>query len=77
MTNQGKATQALLEALHGALASSLADKIRDGSATAADLSVARQFLKDNGIDGIPKEGNGLDKLRQQLPFGTDDPVEDE
>ncbi len=72
-TNQGKATQESLSDLHGALASALADKIRDGSATAADLAVARQFLKDNGIDSIPTGSNGLGKLAKELPFqATDD-----
>lgn len=71
-TNQGKATLTALEDLHGAVATALADKIRSGEFTAADLAVARQFLKDNGIDGIPKEGNGLDKLASSLPKFDDD-----
>jgi hypothetical protein len=68
MSNQGKASQEVMEILHGILATSLADKIKDGTATAADLSVARQFLKDNGIDSIPTKGNGIGKLAEQLPF---------
>lgn len=40
-----------LEALHGALAKTLADKITSGEATAAGMAVARQFLKDHGVDG--------------------------
>jgi hypothetical protein len=72
-SNSGKASLELMEILHGILATSLADKIRDGTATAADLSVARQFLKDNGVDAIPTKGNGLGKLAEQLPFkDTDD-----
>ena len=42
----------ILESLHGALAQDLLEKVQSGEATAADLSVARQFLKDNGIDSL-------------------------
>ncbi|UYO52490.1 hypothetical protein [Rhodopseudomonas palustris] len=70
-----KATTAAMEALHGALALALANKIASGEATAADLAVARQFLKDNGIDAVPTDSNGLGKLAAQLPFATDDPEE--
>jgi len=68
MTNSGKATSAQMEALHGALAAALADKIRSGEFTAAELAVARQFLKDNGVDAIPTEANGLHELQRALPF---------
>jgi len=57
-----------LEALHGALAKSLAEKIKNGEATAADLSVARQFLKDNGIDAVPRSPSPLADLANALPF---------
>jgi hypothetical protein len=73
--NHGKATEEALGDLHGALATALADKIRDGTATAADFSVARQFLKDNGIDAIPTAGNGIGKLAEQLPFKSDEDEE--
>jgi hypothetical protein len=64
-----KATKESLDALHGAIAKALAEKIEKGEATAADLAVARQFLKDNGIDAIPGKGDPLDQLRQAaLPF---------
>lgn len=41
-----------------------------GEATASDLSVVRQFLKDNGIDSVPKKGSPLDQLNRatNLPF---------
>ena len=63
-----KATQTALEALHGALAKDLTRRIKDGEATAADLSVARQFLKDNNIDSIAKPDNPLGNLAAALPF---------
>lgn len=44
---------------------------------AAVLSVARQFLKDNGIEAIPAEGSPLAGLHAALPFAArgDDPEE--
>jgi hypothetical protein len=71
-----KAKTEALEALHGALAKALAQKIQEGTATAADLAVARQFLKDNGIDAVPKEASPLGQLADSLPFpGEADPDE--
>jgi len=59
----GKASQALMEKLHGVLAKELSDAITNGveemtkdgelvrvKAPSALLSVARQFLKDNHIE---------------------------
>jgi hypothetical protein len=71
-----KAKTEALESLHGALAKALAQKIKEGTATAADMAVARQFLKDNGIDAIPKEASPLATLADSLPFvGEPDPDE--
>lgn len=39
---------------------------------AATLGVARQFLKDNGIEADPEENENLRRLRQGLPFDEDD-----
>lgn len=74
-SNHGKAEQEDLENLHGALARALSDKIKSGDCTAADLAVARQFLKDNSIDSIPTEGSGLKELSDALPFAN--PEEDQ
>lgn len=58
--------------LHTALASLLADQIRhmggNGEVNAPILSVARQFLKDNGIQAIPVDGSPLQTLATNLPF---------
>lgn len=72
-----KASKQALDALHGAIAKALADKIADGTATAADLSVARQFLKDNGIDGIAAPGSPLKSLADTLPFPSAENVDRE
>lgn len=54
--------------MHLEMAKELLKKIKDGSATAADLSVARQFLKDNNISGVPAKDTPLGSLVQSLPF---------
>ncbi len=62
-----------LSELHKELAKTLLKRVKDGTATAADLSVARQFLKDNGIEAVPREGKPLGELAKNLPqFGPDD-----
>ncbi len=66
MTN--RASSETFDALHEALASDLLARIKAGTATAADLNVARAFLKDNGIDAIPTPGSPLDSLVSTLPF---------
>lgn len=53
--------------LHEELANQLLALVRNGEPTASILNVARQFLKDNGIDGVPSAGNPLDNLVHSLP----------
>jgi len=57
----------LLE-LHSILAEQLLKKVKDEDVKASDLNVARQFLKDNGIDGLPTNDNPLGELVNELPF---------
>ena len=61
-------TDKILDDLHSELAATLLDKVRSGTAKASDLNVARQFLRDNGIDAVPTEDNPLGKLIEELPF---------
>ena len=58
----------ILEQIHNALAGELLRKIEDGSATSAELNVARQFLKDNGIDCAPDVSQPMLNLAQIMPF---------
>lgn len=51
----------LLDKLHLLLGEDLIRRIEDGSATSADLSVARAFLKDHNID-VPKSDPHLAAL---------------
>jgi hypothetical protein len=61
-----------LEKLHVELTKQLLARVKNGSATAADLSVARQFLKDNNIDAVPEEGSPLADLARGVPFQDTD-----
>lgn len=40
--------------------------------SAAHMSTIRQFLKDNGIDGVPKTGTPLGNLASLPVFGNDE-----
>lgn len=48
-----KADNALMEALHGATVQLLIERIQAKDASAADLQVARNLLKDSGICADP------------------------
>ena len=49
----------MMALLHKTLAENLLLRVKDPDAKSADLNVARQFLKDNGIDALPAEGSPL------------------
>ena len=57
-----------LKELHAVLAEKLLKLVKDPDATASELNVARQFLRDNNIDCVPAEGSPLQKLVDELPF---------
>lgn len=57
-----------LEAIHTALAKDLLARIESGEATATDLNVARQFLKDNGIDCAPDVSAPMLNLAKIMPY---------
>ncbi len=56
-----------LRDLHGLLADELAKRIKSGEAAPSDLNVARQFLKDNGIESLPVDDSPLKRLLETLP----------
>ncbi len=62
-----------LAGLHEAIATELMSRIKSGEATSGDLSVARQFLRDNGIDANTNQSKPLLNLTKVLPF---DPEQD-
>jgi hypothetical protein len=58
----------ILAEAHEALATELLRRIKSGEASATDLNVARQFLKDNGIEALPTAHNPIGNLLADLPF---------
>jgi hypothetical protein len=58
----------LLERLHTLVTQNLIDKIEAGEATAADLGVARQLLKDNNVNALPNPGTPILRLSESMPF---------
>jgi len=51
-----------MDQLHSTLANTLLSRINDPDVKASDLNVARQFLKDNGIEALAAEGSPLADL---------------
>tara|TARA_Y100000361_G_scaffold41014_2_gene35175 strand:+ start:4622 stop:4852 length:231 start_codon:yes stop_codon:yes gene_type:complete len=49
----------------------LINKIKSGEATASELSVARQLLKDNGIQAVATDDSPMKELVASLPFDDD------
>ena len=62
----------LMDLLHRTLAENLLSRAKDPEAKSADLNVARQFLKDNGIDALPVENSPLSDLVKSLPDFADE-----
>ena len=60
-----------MASLHKTLAENLPLRIKHPEAKSSDLNVARQFLKDNGIDALPVEGSPLSDLVATLPDFSD------
>ena len=63
-----------LENLHSELTQKLLDKIRSPEVSASELNVARQFLKDNGVESIPIDNSPLKSLVDELPFNDHEEV---
>jgi len=61
----------LQEQIHKALAEELLTQIKSGEASPSLLNAARQYLKDNGITGLPVSGTPLHTLTETLPFDVE------
>jgi hypothetical protein len=66
-----KATEDILAEIHGKLAEAMAEKLESGLATASDLNVIRQFLKDNGINSDGATDPKIKSLVDDLPDDLD------
>jgi hypothetical protein len=73
------ASKESLEALHSAIATKLTESIEKMDSSekglAALLNVARQFVKDNGIEAVPAPGSALGGLTEKLTQFPFDPSE--
>ncbi|MAD98968.1 MAG: hypothetical protein Unbinned200contig1002_19 [Prokaryotic dsDNA virus sp.] len=68
-----KATEELLDQLHGLVAKDLIDKIKSGEATAQDLGAAIRFLKENNVQADPTENKNLGELYETVTAVEDLP----
>lgn len=66
------ATKDAMESLHKMLAETLIERMKDPDVKASDLNVARQFLKDNHIEGMAVENSPLADLVKTLPDFNDE-----
>ena len=62
----------VLARLHTVLAEQLLERVQDPEAKSGDLNVARQFLKDNGIEALATQGSPLADLVKTLPDFNDE-----
>lgn len=67
MARKGNDINEQLADLHAGLAYLLKAKLEDGTITASELSILRQFLKDNQITAQPVEGTAFGDLVSALP----------
>ena len=58
----------ILAQLHETLAKELLARVQTGEATAAELTAASKFLKDNGIDVSVQHSQPMQDLAKVLPF---------
>lgn len=65
------ASKDILDSLHDAVAKDLLAKINSGEASAAELTAAIKFLKDNGIESLPVSGTPMGNLVDSLPFNVE------
>lgn len=66
--SKARSNDELFADLFTATLKAMLDRVKSGEATAADLNVARQMLKDNGIGSSPAVSPDLIKIHEALPF---------
>ena len=70
-------TTQVLSELHEEIAKNLLKKVKDGTASAAELAVAARFLKDNNIDNLIHNSKPLKDLSKFLPFAVPEEEQNE
>jgi hypothetical protein len=63
-----KDLEKLLTQLHSEITKDLLSRVKSGEATAAELTAAIKFLRDNGIDAHLTQDSPLTNLASSLPF---------
>jgi len=59
----------VVDTMHTELAKALLKRVKDGTASASDLNVARAFLKDNDVTVAGRgKSKPVDELAAVLPF---------
>ncbi|MDE7064398.1 MAG: hypothetical protein K2O70_02865 [Desulfovibrionaceae bacterium] len=71
MYNDNRAPEEVLASLHGEFANFLAQRLKSGEVTGAELNCIRQFLKDNGIDCVGRENPDISDITANLPAFED------
>lgn len=67
--------QEVLEELQLSTVNELLERIKSGAATAAELGVARNLLRDNNMQVKATGKSPLEKMRENLPaFDEEDPT---
>lgn len=67
-----KASTDAMASLHNEVAKQLLERVKSGAASAADISNAIKFLKDNGIEADAVPGSPTESLARQFPSFNDD-----
>jgi hypothetical protein len=67
MAQKKKASEDAFCDLHSMVTNELANRIRSGEASTADIRAAIEWLKTNDITGTDNEGSPLDKLVNLMP----------
>lgn len=65
------ADEKLLGDLQDGMIRLLLNRVKDGTASASDLAVARALLRDNGITAVPAKGSPLGNLADYAGDGYD------
>lgn len=72
-----RASEAVLGALHEAVAQTLLDKVLSGEASPAEINAAIKFLANNGIEAVATEDSPLSRLASALPTFDDERGDDD
>lgn len=70
-----KASNDLLDAIHGLLAEKMRESLEDGSATSREWAVIVKFLKDNNIDALINSNEAEESAFAELVARAQESIE--